>query len=103
MQRQRKHHGGPVYVFPHDFPQRLRRLKEESGLSWAEIARRLGVHTFTIWHWLEAGVQPHHRHLLALLELAEELGLSYILTTWTLPPEEELDEDEVPSPSGPDE
>ena len=39
MPRQRINHGRIVYVMPDDFPQRLGRLKEESGLSWAEIAR----------------------------------------------------------------
>ena len=34
MPRQRIHHGRIVYVIPDDFPQRLRRLKEESGLPW---------------------------------------------------------------------
>ena len=85
MPRQRKHHGGRVYLFPRDFPLRLRRFQEESGLSWAEIARRLGVHAFTVWRWLEAGVQPHHRHLLALLDLAEELGLGHIFIDGELP------------------
>ena len=31
-----------------DFPQRLKRFKEESGLSWAEIARRLGADPKTV-------------------------------------------------------
>ena len=34
MPRQHTHHGRMVYVFPEDFPQRLVRFKEESGLSW---------------------------------------------------------------------
>ena len=38
MPRQRTHHSRITYVFPDDFPQRLKRFKEESGLSWAEIA-----------------------------------------------------------------
>ena len=39
MPRQRTHHSRRTYVFPHDFPQRLERFKEESGLPWAEIYR----------------------------------------------------------------
>ena len=31
-----------TYVFPDNFPQRLKRFQEESGLSWSEIARRHG-------------------------------------------------------------
>ena len=41
MPRQHTHHSRIVYVFPDDFPQRPVRFKEESGLSWAEVARRI--------------------------------------------------------------
>ena len=41
MSRQHTRHGRIVYVFPDDFPERLERFKEESGLSWAEVARRI--------------------------------------------------------------
>ena len=87
MPRQRTQHGRTVYVFPEDFPRRLRRFKEESGLPWTEIARRLGISPFTLWRWHEAGVRPHYRHQMALLELAESLGLAHLLTAWTLPDE----------------
>lgn len=90
MPRQRKNHGGTVYVPPGDFPERLNRLLEESGLPRAEIARRLGVHPFTIWRWTEDGVRPHYRHLMDLLALAEQLGLGHIFTDWTLPGEAEF-------------
>ena len=84
---------------PEDFPQRLRRLKEESGLPWTEIARRIGVIPYTIWRWVEAGVHPHFRHQLALLVLAQELGLAHLLTDWMLPEEEpgESSPESVPS------
>ena len=49
MPRRRIHHGRTVYVLPDDFPQRLRRLKEESGLLWAEIARRIGTTPCILW------------------------------------------------------
>ena len=87
MPRQRIHHGRTVYVLPDDFPQRLKRLKQESGLPWAEIARRIGTIPYTVWRWVEGGVRPHWRHQVALLELAEDLGLAHILTAWTLPDE----------------
>ena len=87
MPRQRIDHSGIVYVMPDDFPQRLRRLKQESGLTWAEIARRIGTFPYTVWRWVEAGVRPHWRHQMALLALAQELGLAHILTAWTLPEE----------------
>ena len=44
MLRQRIHHSRVTYEVPGDFPERLERFKEESGLSWAEIARRLGTY-----------------------------------------------------------
>ena len=84
MPRQRTHHGRPVYVLPGDFPQRLKRFQEESGLSWAEIARRLGTSPYTLWRWAEGGVIPHFRHQTALLELADSMGLAHLLTAWTL-------------------
>ena len=44
MPRQRTNYRRSTYVFPDDFPQRLRRFKEESDLSWSEISRRLGTY-----------------------------------------------------------
>ena len=88
MPRQRTDHSRTVYVLPDDFPQHLKRLKQESGLSWAEIARRIGTSPYTVWRWVEAGVRPHWRHQMALLALAEDLGLAHLLTAWTLPEEE---------------
>ena len=88
MPRQRAEYGGIFYVIPDDFPRRVRRLKEESGLTWTEFARRIGVIPYTIWRWVEGGVRPHFRHQLALLALAQELGLAHLLTDWTLPEEE---------------
>ena len=43
MPRQRTNYLRDTKGFPEDFPQRLVRFKEESGLSWAEVRRRLGV------------------------------------------------------------
>ena len=49
--RQRIDHSRMVYVFPEDFPQRLKRFQQESGLSWAEIARRLETSAFNLSRW----------------------------------------------------
>ena len=54
-----------------DFPQRLKRFKEESGLSWAEIARRLGADPKTVRRWHKDGVRPNAHYLLALQDLAK--------------------------------
>ena len=77
MPRQHTRHSRIVYVFPDDFPRRLERFKEESGLSWAELARRLGTSTLNLRRWKDKGVRPNWQHLVALLELAEELGLGH--------------------------
>ena len=87
MPREPVDHGRIVYVVPPDFPERLELLQEESGLPWAEIARRLGTYPYTVWRWYRGGVRPHFRHQMALLDLADELGLAHLLTAWTLPDE----------------
>ena len=80
MPRQRIHHSRRTYDFPDDFPQRLERFKEESGLSWGEIARRLGTYPYTIGRWWKKGVRPGTRHMMAPLKLADDLGPGELLT-----------------------
>ena len=58
MPRQHTHHGRIVYVFPDDFPKRLEWFKEESGLSWAELARRLATSALNLRRWKDKGVRP---------------------------------------------
>ena len=41
MPRQRNRYPRAACALPEDFPQRLERFKEVSGLSWRELARRL--------------------------------------------------------------
>ena len=53
MPRQRTNYRRRTYEFPDDFPQRLVRFQEESGLSWSEIARRIGTYRHTVWRWTE--------------------------------------------------
>ncbi len=43
MPRQRTNYFRETRDFTEDFPQRLERFKEESGLTWAEIACRIGT------------------------------------------------------------
>ena len=80
MPRQRIPHSRKVWGFPDDFPERLERFKKESGLSWAEIARRLGVDRETLRRWREKGVRPTAEHLMALLALADSFGLGHLFT-----------------------
>ena len=49
MPRQRNRYNRRTYAFPAEFPQRLQRFQEESGLSWSEIARRLETYRHTVW------------------------------------------------------
>ena len=79
MPRQHDHHRRGYYEFPEDFAECLERFKEASGLSWSELARRLGTSPLTIRRWRKKGVQPSAHYLLALQDLAEELGLSHLL------------------------
>ena len=78
MPRQRTHHSRRTYDFPDDFPERLKRFQRESGLSWAELNRRLGTHPYTVRRWRDKGVRPSTRHMMALLDLADDLGLGHL-------------------------
>ena len=80
MPRQRTHYSRRTYAIPEDFPQRLARFQEESGLSWSEIARRLGTYRHTVGRWCTAGVRPNQHHMKALLDLADGFGLSCLFT-----------------------
>ena len=80
MPRQRTYYSRRTYVIPDNFPERLKRFQEESGLSWSEIARRLETYRHTVWRWTEGRVQPNHQHRKALVELADSLGLGHLFT-----------------------
>ena len=65
--------------FPADFPQRLKRFQAESGLPWAEIARRVGADIESVRRWRDGRARPNAEHLAALYGLAEALGLGRLL------------------------
>ena len=60
--------------FPDDFPQRLERLREASGLTWRGLARELGVSVRSLYRW-RAGTRPDAAHMLAIVEFATEREL----------------------------
>ena len=80
MPRQRIQHSRRTDDFPDDFPERLVRFQEESGLPWAELNRRVDTDPETVRRWRDKGVRPSARHMSALLELAEDPGLGYLFT-----------------------
>ena len=82
MPRQRTNYSRRVYVLPNDFPHRLKRFREASGLSWAEMARRIETYPLTIRRWRDDWVRPTLRHQMALLALADSMGLGRIFTDW---------------------
>ena len=78
MPRQHTRHRRAVLTFPDDFPERLEWLKETSGLSWSELARRLGTEPLTLRRW-RAGARPNSQHLLALMGLSEDMRCGHLL------------------------
>ena len=72
---QRLDHRPFEHDFPPDFPERLARFKEASGLSWRAIARLLGISPSRLRQWRNKGVAPSHDHLFLLLTIAESVGL----------------------------
>ena len=80
MPRQRIRHSRDIHELPGDFPERLKRFQEESGLSWSEMARRIGTYSYTVWRWKEGRGRPNTEHMMALPELSKGLGLAHIFT-----------------------
>ena len=58
-------------VFPEDFPERLERLKEASGLSWHQIALALGTTPSVIREWRLGNKRPSPVYLYALFMFAD--------------------------------
>ena len=79
MPRKRIKNTRIIRGFPADFPQRLKRFQAESGLAWAEIARRVGADGESVRRWKEGMTRPNAEHLAALDSLAEDLGLGRLL------------------------
>lgn len=64
--------------FPRDFPERLERFKEASGMSWRELARRLRTDIRLVNRWRK-GTRPDSANLIALFNLAARMGLLHLL------------------------
>ena len=79
MGTQRLVHRPFEFDFPPDFPARLTRFKEASGLSWRAIARMLGVSPSRLRQWRNKDVLPSLDHFCLLLLIAERMELRKIL------------------------
>ena len=84
-------------VLPGDFPQRLNRLKEASGLSWTGLALAIGVDRKQTRRW-GRGVEPCGGAMLSLFRFASRMpgGLDILfgLTGQEAPPRDDQVEDE---------
>ena len=79
MPRKRSRRGKrTVQVLTGEFAKALEDFQEASGLTWAEMARRLGTSVVNLWRWRQ-GVQPNMHHLIALQDLADSMGLGHLL------------------------
>lgn len=67
-------------VLPKDFPQRLERLKEASGLSWRGLARALGVDSKQLLRWRK-DVEPCGGAMFSIFRFAAKTpgGLEILL------------------------
>ena len=68
----------PRPAFPSDFPARLERFKNASGLTWRVLARAIYVSPRRIHYWRH-GTLPDAVHFYQLLTLSEQLGLREVL------------------------
>ena len=59
-------------VLPEDFPQRLTRLKEASGLTWSGLSRTLGVDPKQMYRWRK-GTEPCGGAMLSLFRFASRM------------------------------
>ena len=81
------HEGG---VLPKDFPQRLERLKEASGLSWDALARAIGVNRKSLIRWLKKGVEPCGGAMHAIFRFAARMPGVLEIAHGRGPPDEPL-------------
>ena len=67
-------------LLPADFPKRLERLKEASGLTWSGLAAAIGVDYKQMYKWRK-GVEPSGGAMHALYEFAGRIpgGLQILM------------------------
>lgn len=73
---QRHIHRPPARAcLPEDFPGRIVRFREATGLSWMALARVLSVSPYRLRQWRWGRSVPNAAHLFRLLTIAEGTGL----------------------------
>ena len=68
-------------LLPPDFPDRLRRLKEASGLTWSGFAAAVGVDYKQMYRWHKEDVEPSGGAMFALFDFASTIpgGVAILL------------------------
>ena len=78
-------------AFPKDFPQHLELFKEKAGMSWRELAMRVGVRYGRLMSW-RRGTVPKGGALLSLFRVASTMpgGLETLVpdAAWPKHPED---------------
>lgn len=66
---------------PDDFPERLERLREAAGLTWAGLAAAIGVDYRQMYKWRKHGVEPSGAAMDRIYKFAARLdgGLGILL------------------------
>ena len=70
-----------IALMPDDFANRLKTIKEMTGLSWEGMASGMGVDSRQLWRWRKEGGEPNGGAMLALVRLAVRVpgGLALLL------------------------
>ena len=68
-------------LMPDDFANRLKTIKEMTGLSWEGMASGMGVDSRQLWRWRKEGGEPNGGAMLALVRLAVRVpgGLALLI------------------------
>ena len=70
-----------IALMPDDFANRLKTIKEMTGLSWEGMASGMGVDSRQLWRWRKEGGEPNGGAMLALVRFARDVkgGLDILL------------------------
>ena len=68
-------------LLPDDFPERLERLREASGLTWSGFAAAIGIDYKQMYRWHNEGVEPSGGAYHSLVVFASKIpgGLNILI------------------------